>query len=214
MAKKKKKYYVVWEGKKRGIYTSWNTCKKQIEGFTDAKYKSFLTEELAKKAFKGNYYDYIGKELIETTLSKEQLAIIGKPILNSIASDGACDNKGNAEYQGVYTDTKTLLFKQGPFKEGSNNLMEFLGLVHGLAWLKKNKLNIPIYCDSKTAIGWVWKKKIKTTIKQTENNKEIFDLIKRAIKWLEENPEMITNKYILKWETKAWGEIPADFGRK
>ncbi len=33
-------------------------------------------------------------------------------------------------------------------------------------------------------------------------------------KWLEKNPEMISNRTILKWETKAWGEIPADFGRK
>ena len=211
---KKKKYYVVWNGKRKGIYTSWDTCKKQIDGFYGAKYKSFKTKELAEKAYKGNWEDYIGKDVFETTLSKEQLKKIGKPIQNSIASDGACNHKGDAEYQGVYTDTKTLLFKQGPFKEGSNNLMEFLGLVHGLAWLKKNKLEIPIYCDSRIAIGWVWKKKIKTTIKKTKNNKDIFDLVDRGIIWLEKNPEMISNKYILKWETKAWGEIPADFGRK
>jgi ribonuclease HI len=210
----KKKFYVVWEGKKRGIYTSWNNCKKQIDGYVGAKYKSFKTEELAKKAFQGNYEDYIGKDIHETTLSKEELAKIGKPITNSIAVDGACDHKGNAEYQGVYTDTKTLLFKQGPFKGGSNNLMEFLALVHGLAWLKKNKLELPLYSDSRTAIGWVWKKNIKTTIKKTKENKEIFDLVDRGIAWLKKNPEMISNKYILKWETKAWGEIPADFGRK
>jgi ribonuclease HI len=210
----KKKFYVVWEGKKRGIYTSWNNCKKQIDGYVGAKYKSFKTEELAKKAFQGNYEDYIGKDIHETTLSKEALAKIGKPITNSIAVDGACDHKGNAEYQGVYTDTKTLLFKQGPFKGGSNNLMEFLALVHGLAWLKKNKLDLPLYSDSRTAIGWVWKKNIKTTIKKTKENSEIFDLVDRGIAWLKKNPEMISNKYILKWETKAWGEIPADFGRK
>ena len=211
---KKKKYYVVWQGKKKGIYTSWNVCKKQIEGFVGAKYKAFKTKELAEKALNSDWNNYIGKDVFETTLTKEELIKIGKPIQNSIATDGACDNKGNAEYQGVYTDTKTFLFKQGPFKDGSNNLMEFLGLVHGLAWLKKNKLNIPVYCDSRTAIGWVWKKKIKTTIKKSTKNKEIFDLVDRAIIWLEKNPEMISNSYILKWETKAWGEIPADFGRK
>jgi len=210
----KKKFYVVWEGKQRGIYTSWNNCKKQIDGFIGAKYKSFKTEELAKKAFQGNYFDFIGKDIHETTLSKEELTKIGKPITNSIAVDGACNHKGDAEYQGVYTDTKTLLFKQGPFKGGSNNLMEFLALIHGLAWLKKNKLDLPLYSDSRTAIGWVWKKAIKTTIKKTKENKEIFDLVDRGIDWLKKNPEMISNKYILKWETKAWGEIPADFGRK
>ena len=43
------------------------------------------------------------------------------------------------------------------------------------------------------------------------NNKEVFVLIQRAINWLN------TNSYstkIVKWETKKWGEIPADFGRK
>jgi len=211
---KKKKYYVVWEGREKGIYTTWDACKKQINGIPTAKYKSFKTEVLAKKAFQGNYWDYIGKDVFEITLSKEELIRIGKPISNSIAVDGACNNKGVSEYQGVYTNSKTLLFKQGVFQGGSNNLMEFLALVHGLAWLKKNKLTIPIYSDSRTAISWVWKKKIKTTIQKTKENKPIFDLVDRGIVWLHNNPEMISSKYILKWETKAWGEIPADFGRK
>lgn len=211
---KKKKYYVVWEGRKKGVFTSWNECKKQIEGLKNVKYKSFKTKEVAEKAFKGNYQDYIGKTVFETTLSKEELKRIGKPILNSISVDGACNNKGDAEYQGVYTDTKTELFSHGPFKDGSNNLMEFLALVHGLAYLKKNKLDLPIYSDSKTAISWVWRKRIKTTIKKSAKNKKVFELVDRAINWLNNNPEMIKHRFILKWETKAWGEIPADFGRK
>ncbi len=210
----KKKFYVIWVGKKAGIYTSWNACKKQIDGQVGAKYKSFKTEELAKKAFKGNYQDFIGKTFHETTLSKAELKRIGKPNTKSISVDGACNNKGISEYQGVFTDTKTELFIQGPFKGGSNNLMEFLALVHGLAYLKKNRLDLPLYSDSRTAISWVWKKKIKTTIAKTKENKKIFDMVDRAIVWLHKNPEMISNKWILKWETKAWGEIPADFGRK
>ena len=211
---KKRKYYVVWEGKQRGIFTTWKSCKEQIIGFVGAKYKSFLTKELAEKALKGNYEDYIGKTIVESTLSKAELQKIGKPITKSIAVDGACNNKGVSEYQGVFTDTKTELFIQGPFKKGSNNLMEFLALVHGLAYLKQHKLNLPIYSDSKTAISWVWRKKIKTTIKRSSENKKIFDLVDRAIVWLHKNPEMISQRIILKWETKAWGEIPADFGRK
>jgi len=207
----KKKFYVVWEGKKKGIYTSWNVCKKQIEGFVGAKYKSFALKENAEKAFKGNYADYIGKKDKEITISKEELLRIGKPILNTISVDGACNNKGDSEYQGVYTDTKTELFKQGPFKGGSNNLMEFLALVHGLAYCKQHKLDLPIYSDSRTAISWVKRKAIKTTIKRTVTNKKIFGLVDRAIIWLKNNNYQ--NK-ILKWETKAWGEIPADFGRK
>jgi len=209
---KKKKYYVVWKGKNKGIYTSWEACKEQIADFKGAKFKSFKTKEIAEKAFKdGDYENYIGKDVFETTISKSELAKIGKPILNSIAVDGACDNKGNAEYQGVYTDTKTLLFHQGPFKGGSNNIMEFLALVHGLAYCKQHKLDLPIYSDSKIAINWVKKKYINTSIRPNKDNKYLFELIQRALKWLKTNT--YKNK-ILKWETKAWGEIPADFGRK
>ncbi|HFS67971.1 MAG TPA: ribonuclease H [Flavobacteriia bacterium] len=209
---KQKKYYVVWEGKKKGIYTSWDACKEQITDYKGAKYKSFKTKELAEKAFKdGDYENYIGKDIFETTLSKTALEKIGKPILNSIAVDGACDNKGNAEYQGVYTDTKTLLFHQGPFKGGSNNLMEFLALVHGLAYCKQHKLDLPIYSDSKIAINWVKRKKINTSVRPNKENKYLFELVQRALKWLQNNTY---KNPILKWETKAWGEIPADFGRK
>ena len=37
----KNKFYVVWQGKKPGIYKSWNDCKKQVDGFTGALYKGF-----------------------------------------------------------------------------------------------------------------------------------------------------------------------------
>ena len=211
---KKKKYYVVWNGHKTGVFTSWDVCKKQISNFQGAQYKSFVSKEEAEKAFKGNYFNYVGKDTKKEKLSAAELKKYGKPNLNSISVDGACNNKGLSEYQGVYTDTKTELFKQGPFKGGSNNLMEFLALVHGLAYIKKNKLDMPIYSDSRTAISWVWRKKIKTTIKRTSENKKIFELVDRAIDWLNKNPEMISHSTILKWETKAWGEIPADFGRK
>lgn len=210
----KKKYYVVWKGHKTGVFTSWNVCKKHISNFPNAQYKSFISKEEAEKAFKGNYADYVGKDTKKVKLSAAEIKRIGKPKSNSISVDGACNNKGLSEYQGVYTDTKTKLFRLGPFKDGSNNLMEFLALVHGLAYLKKNKLDMPIYSDSRTAISWVWKKKIKTTIKRTSENKKVFELVDRALDWLQKNPEMIRNSTILKWETKVWGEIPADFGRK
>ena len=110
------------------------------------------------------------------------------------------------------TDSEKQLFIKGPFKRGTNNIGEFLALVHGIAFLKsKNKDNIPIYSDSKIAINWVKKKQCKTNIVFDSSNKDVLELIKRAEKWLKENT---FKNPILKWETKAWGEIPADFGRK
>jgi ribonuclease HI len=115
------------------------------------------------------------------------------------------------EYRGVYTKTGEEVFRQGPFKEGTNNIGEFLALVHGLALLKQKNSPLPVYTDSKTALAWIKTKKAKTKLEKNELNAALFDLISRAEKWLVEN-EYTTQ--ILKWETTAWGEIPADFGRK
>jgi ribonuclease HI len=63
---KKGKFYVVWKGKKPGIYGSWKTCKAAITGYAGAEYKSFESFTIAQKAFNGNYDDYKGKKK-ETT---------------------------------------------------------------------------------------------------------------------------------------------------
>jgi len=209
---KKAKFYVVWKGKRPGIYKTWKECKAQIDGQKGAQYKSFSTFEEAKKAFNGNYEFYKGKKKGEAGLSSEMLLKIGDPNYHSISVDAASSgNPGVMEYQGVDTKTKKKLFKQGPFPEGTNNIGEFLAIVHGLAFLKQNKSNRIIYTDSRTAMSWVRKKKCNTKLVETSKNEAVFDLIRRAIDWLNKNTY---DTPIAKWETKAWGEIPADFGRK
>ncbi|NNK82653.1 MAG: ribonuclease H [Flavobacteriaceae bacterium] len=210
---KKKKFYTVWKGHNIGVFESWDVCKAQIKDFEGAQYKSFSTFEAAKKAYKGNYKDYVGNsKIFKSELPQDQLKKIGQPNYNSIAVDAASSgNPGKLEYKGVDTKTKALLFKQGPFEEGTNNIGEFLAIVHGLAYLKQISSNKIIYTDSRTAISWVEKKNCNTKLEKTEKNKPLFNLIKRAITWLETNTY---NTTIVKWETKAWGEIPADFGRK
>ncbi|KGL60052.1 MULTISPECIES: viroplasmin family protein [unclassified Polaribacter] len=209
----KKKFYVVWNGRKKGIFSSWGVCKKQIDGFEGALYKSFANLDEAETAFAKNYEDYKGKNTKKPSLSSFEKAKFGNPILESISVDAACSgNPGKMEYRGVLTHNKKQLFIKGPFKKGTNNIGEFLALVHGIALLKsKNKANIPIYSDSRIAMSWVKKKQCRTNLVFDASNKDLLDLIKRAEKWLEENTY---NNPILKWETKAWGEIPADFGRK
>lgn len=213
MSKKKKKYYTVWKGHHTGVFETWDDCEAQIKNFKEAQYKAFETFEAAKKAFKGNFKDYVGKgKTIRSELSQEQLKKIGQPNYNSIAVDAAASgNPGKMEYRGVDTKTKKELFKQGPFEEGTNNIGEFLAIVHGLAFLKQKNSDRIIYTDSKTAISWVKKKRCNTKLERNEKNDPLFKLVERAEQWLK------TNTYstvIVKWETKAWGEIPADFGRK
>ncbi len=213
MSKKKKKYYTVWKGHHIGVFETWDDCKIQIKDFKGAQYKSFLTFKAAKQALKGNYKDYVGKtSKFKSELTEAQLKKIGKPNFNSMSVDAASSgNPGKLEYRGVDTKTKKQLFIQGPFEEGTNNIGEFLALVHGLALLKNNKNDNIIYTDSKTAMSWVKKKTCNTKLEPNDKNKPVFDLVDRALIWLKNNTFSTT---IVKWETKAWGEIPADFGRK
>lgn len=213
MGKKKKKYYTVWQGHHKGVFETWNDCKAQIKDYPGAQYKSFATFAAAKEALKENYFDYIGKkESFKSQLSAEQLKKIGQPNYNSIAVDAASSgNPGIMEYRGVDTKSKKQLFIQGPFAEGTNNIGEFLALVHGLSFLKKHDSDRIIYTDSRTAMSWVRKKTCNSKLQRNAKNKPVYDLVDRAVKWLQENNYKTT---IVKWETKAWGEIPADFGRK
>jgi len=210
---KKKKYYTVWKGHHTGVFESWEDCKAQIKDFQGAQYKSFSTFDAAKKALKGNYKDYIGKNKKFTSeLSEVQLKKIGQPNYQSIAVDAASSgNPGKMEYRGVHTKSKKQLFIQGPFEEGTNNIGEFLAIVHGLAFLKKKNSSLIIYTDSRTAMSWVKKKVCNTKLERNNKNKDLFELVDRAVDWLKNNTY---KTIIVKWETKAWGEIPADFGRK
>jgi ribonuclease HI len=212
MGKEKNKYYVVWHGAKPGIYKTWNDCQKQINGIPGAKYKGFKRYETAIEAFKNGPEDYWGKNFFESSLSKEQLSKIGIPIKKSISVDAAWNTSTmEMEYQGVMTDTGEIVFHKGPFKDATNNIGEFLAIVHALAYLKKRNSDIPIYSDSRNAISWVLDKEHRSNLNITENNREVFNLLDRAVQWLQNNSY---RNQILKWETKAWGENPADFGRK
>lgn len=205
----KQKYYVVWEGRQKGIFTTWNECKVSVEGVKGAKYKSFTSKAEAVVAFelgwKKFYQQQNAKQKFEKNKNRHDF------IAESISVDAACSgNPGLMEYQGVYTKTGEKLFHYGPII-GTNNIGEFLAIIHGLAYLKERNLQIPIYSDSQTAIKWVKMKKANTTLALTDDTKKVWELIKRGESWLENNS--YTNE-ILKWETEWWGENKADFGRK
>ena len=180
----KKKFYVVWNGRKKGIYTSWNVCKKQIDGFENAQYKSFANLEEAEVAFSKNYEEYKGKNTKKPTLSTAEKTKYGQPNLESISVDAACSgNPGKMEYRSVLTHNKQEIFRKGPYRRGTNNIGEFLALVDGIALLKsKNKEDIPIYSDSKIAMSWIKQKRCKTNMHFDASNKDILELIKRAEK--------------------------------
>lgn len=209
---KKQKFYVVWVGVTPGIYRNWTECQLQTKGYAGAKYKSFDTLQEAEAAFASAYTDYI-RPVSSAHASRKSAVPVLPPGLegNALAVDAACSgNPGKMEYRGVHLPSFQQIFHFGP-QYGTNNIGEFLAIVHALAWLKQKGLEMPVYSDSRNAIAWVRQKKCKTKLPRNAQSEPLFQLIERAEKWLREND---CSTPIRKWETEHWGEIPADFGRK
>ena len=205
----KQKYYVVWRGHKPGIFTSWAECEKQVKGFAAAQFKSFDSLKEAEAAYRSNYEAFKGKPASQGKWKEASV----KPTLPSICVDAACSGApGKLEYRGVYTDSTDEIFRFGPFPDGTNNVGEFLAIVHALTWLSKHGKQLPIYSDSENGISWVYTGKCRTNLKHTAKNSPLFVMIRSAENWLAENE--LEDEAVLKWDTDLWGENPADFGRK
>ena len=156
----KQKFYVVWRGRKPGVYDSWDDCKQQVEGFGEAAYKAYATLEDAEEAF------WRGKEEAQPaqavagqddkTSDTPLPAAAPRPYdEDAIAVDAACSgNPGPMEYRGVDLRSGQELFHLGPM-HGTNNIGEFLAIVHALALLKKQGVKRTVYSDSRNALLWV-----------------------------------------------------------
>ncbi len=212
MAKTKPKIYVVWAGRTPGIYTTWPEAEAQVKGFPGAKFKGFESRAEAEQAFRAAPAVYIGKATAPSPV-QERLIVGPPPITQSVAVDAACAGvPGPVEYRGVNVETGAELFRFGPYRDGTNNIGEFLAIVQALMLLsERDDSATPIYSDSLNALGWVAQKKCKTNQPRSTANAELFRRVDRAELWLRENDY---DNPVLKWDTEAWGENPADFGRK
>ena len=231
-----KKFYVVWIGRRPGIYNRWEDCRDQVQRFEGARYMSFETEADAREAMANGWkqayaahHQAVGLQGGQGAGASDALPAPGggsprmssRPTGSFIAVDAACSgNPGRMEYRGVLVQAgrdgapaqATTLFHKGPFEDGTNNIGEFLAIVHGLALQKQQKSRLPVYSDSANGLLWVKKKKCATKLAPTSRNAVLFNLMDKAEKWL------CANTYdeipLHKWQTEIWGEIPADFGRK
>ena len=209
MWKSEKKYYVVRKWKKIWIFDSRDECKEIVNGFSDAKYKWFLSIEEAKIALQEWWEKYYE---VKNNAKKEKVKTEDIPFFaESIAVDAACSwNPGEMEYRWIDLQTWEEIFHKR-FVIWTNNIGEFLAIVHGLKYLWND--NRVIYSDSRIAISRVNQWKCKTQIKSNKMSDlwKTLATIEEAEKWLKEN--WIKHK-ILKRNTEDWWEIPADFGRK
>lgn len=221
-----KKFYVVWVGRHPGVYSDWEDALLQIENFPGAKYKGYNSQIEAVEAFR-KYADpaeVLLGDLLTRASERREAAAQGERLqqpayfsypevdLDGWAVDASCmGNPGVMEYRGVELKSGRELFRVGPFQDATNNIGEFLAIVHALALMYKNNDWHTVYSDSVSGMAWVRRRQVKTTLKPTENNRRVFELIARGLTWLN------THSYeakVLKWQTELWGEIPADFGRK
>jgi ribonuclease HI len=218
----KNKYYVVWKGRNPGVYDGWEACKAEVEGQKGALYKGFPDKASADAAFANGFS---GFENAKSEAKPNPMMASIKPLTPAIAVDAACSgNPGKMEYQGKFVDfgtdpaTVVTLFKSPVFENGTNNIGEFLAIVHALAWQKQKRTQYPIYSDSVNAQKWIREKKCKTKLQPNDKNAYLFELIERAEKWLHENDTWMKENAlaipVFKWKTEIWGEIPADYGRK
>ena len=214
------KYYVVFKGHNPGVYDNWEEVKIQTEGFPGAVFKSYPTSEEASEAFR-NYSGIEDRnELFRLINIASNNAGENVPLSpdnpevdwDAWAVDASClGNPGKMEYRGVNLKTGEVIFQKGPYEDATNNIGEYLALVHAMALMTNTNDFHNIYSDSKTALSWYRNKKVKTQLRETPRNAKIFELLARASVWV--NTHNFPKK-VMKWQTERWGEIPADFGRK
>lgn len=217
-----KKFYVVWKGRNPGVFDNYEDAMDSVEGFPGALFKSYDSPEAAAEAYRRGTINEEKRELGNLLLNaqrhnipsdgKKDYMSIPEIDLNGWAVDAACSgNPGRMEYRGVELMSGREIFRVGPIDQSTNNIGEFLAIVHALALMYSTGEEHTIYSDSKTGMAWVRDRKVKTTLKRTPRSERGFQLMERALSWLNTHHYSVK---IRKWDTDNWGEIPADFGRK
>lgn len=215
------KYYVVFKGFNPGVYDNWDEVKLQTIGFPGALFKGYSTSEEASEAYRNftgledrnELFNIISAAVPQREAhSKDALGDNPEIDNDAWAVDASClGNPGKMEYRGVNLKTGEVIFHSGPYEDATNNIGEYLALVHAMALMAKKGEYHNIYSDSRTAISWFRKKKHNSKLQSTQRNQKVLELLERADKWIQ------THRFpgvVRKWETERWGEIPADFGRK
>lgn len=217
-----KRYYVVFNGRQPGVYDDFSDAMEQVDGYEGATFRSYGSPQEATEAFRKfsqrNDSHELGALLMNASRAtepadgKKDYFSFPEIDLKGWAVDASCmGNPGVMEYRGVELMSGRELFRVGPFKKGTNNIGEFLAIVHALALMAKLGETHTVYSDSVSGMAWVRNRKVKTQLARDAQAEPLFKMVERALVWLN------THHYdarILKWDTDRWGEIPADFGRK
>lgn len=217
-----KKYYVVWKGRNPGVYDDLRDALEQVEDYPGAQFKGYDSAESAARAFRAGSRREDAGDIANLLLGAQRQNVppsgqpdwLSNPEIDpdAWAVDASClGNPGRMEYRGVELMTGRELFRVGPFEQSTNNIGEFLAIVHALSLMYARGERHTVYSDSMTGMSWVRNRRVKTKLERTPLTEKSYQLMARALTWLN------THSYdvkIRKWDTDRWGEIPADFGRK
>ena len=213
------KKYIVWKGITPGIYDTWEECKRQVSG-VQAVYKSYagITDEEAERIFQGGPYSpesRYGKKGSSAPLAGAHSS--GQTPVQIVPGSWAVDaatshNPGPMEYRCVDIDTREVVFASKVYPHGTNNIGEFLAIVHAMALMIQRGEYHTIYSDSLNAILWIKGKTCKTKLPRNTETLELFNVIERALAFLHRTDPRLFD--LRKWPTEQLGEIPADYGRK
>lgn len=208
---KQMKQYVVFVGRKPGIYATWDECRAQIEGVPGAKFCSCKSEEEARAALRLGSGKKLKEHKKAVASQKWRIKLGEQPC---IAVDAACAGvPGPTEYRGVLLPGNTPIFASKLYRWGTNNIGEFLGIVAGLQWMEARSLSYPLYSDSAVGISWLKAKECRTKLEGM--SPDLAMEVETAEHWLRTNPSVSKLAALVrKWPTSEWGEIPADYARK
>ena len=183
-----KKFYVVWAGRRTGVFSDWATTHALVDKFAGARFKSFPTREEAERAFQAGMPRRTNAAAKPATI-RAPLATDAEKFDVQIYCDGACEpNPGNAgSGMAIYRKGCVTQLWYGLYNPtGTNNTAELTALHQALLFAEQEIAtgsSVQILSDSKYAISCIatwaggWEKK---GWKKSGGDIKNLDLIKPA----------------------------------
>ena len=207
----KSKWYVVWVGRKTGVFTSWNECKAQVDGYKGSKYKAFGSEEEANEALTDGFNKASANPAVSVKPYKDEdpfktftpAEVLAHPAPIKIFSDGACHRNPGPSATGLsyYINNELVELWSGLYEPiGSNSISELNGLIQAVEMASKANTSerTAIFTDSMYALkvaklwGLTWKDNDwKKADKKPVQNLELVKWLVEATEKLPSNIELI-----------------------
>ena len=179
---KPKKFYAVQKGLVPGVYSSWEACKSNVEGFPGARYKSFLIEEEAQAYVEGREFDVKTQKYEKANVEEDELAGVVAYV------DGSYDEETKMYAYGIVIinqGQEVHLSGKGNDAEMAsmhNVAGEIMGSMEAMTWAKDNGIAEITICHDYSGIAeWAlgnWKRNKNCTQEYYEFCREMKQHIK------------------------------------